>query len=175
MVSVSQRVVGTSSYSTHIASVFLSETHEEAHVGKMGLTHLIFFLIQHLAYDRKPFRWFPLDHCLYSSEHTTCIWNCLSWFHNYCTNSLYEQIITNKISPILFSHRSNVFSKFCLWILSTIMCRSAVLRMLWYTLHVKLLWVHPEDCQLSQVQKALFKLENQRATVVLTATETCVS
>lgn len=57
-----------------------------------------------------------------------------------------------------------------------------MLSMLWNTLHVKLLWIHPEDCQLSQVQKALFKLENQGATVVLTllllymhiATETCV-
>lgn len=55
--------------------------------------------------------------------------------------------------------------------------------MLWYTLHVKLLWIHAEDCQLSQVQKALLKLESQRGAVVWVlfllymhvATETCVS
>lgn len=58
-----------------------------------------------------------------------------------------------------------------------------MLRILWYTLHVKLLWIHAEDCQLSQVQKALLKLGNQREPVMLNlllfdmhvATETCVS
>lgn len=58
-----------------------------------------------------------------------------------------------------------------------------MLRILWYMLHVELLWTHAEDCQLSQVQKALLKLGDQRETVVLTlllfymhiATETCVS
>lgn len=58
-----------------------------------------------------------------------------------------------------------------------------MLRMLWYTLHVKLLWIHPEDGQLSQVQKALLELESQRGALVVAlllpymhiAREICVS
>lgn len=46
--------------------------------------------------------------------------------------------------------------------------------MLWYVLHVKLLWIHAQDCQLCQVQKALLKLENQRETVVLTTVKKVV-
>lgn len=124
--------------------------------------------------------WIPL----YSSEHTTRIWHCLSWFQNYNTNSLHKQITTNKISPILcFPIVQMCFLVLLLNSIHYSKMQKHNAQDALVLLHVKLLWIHAEDCQLSQVQKALTKLKNQRGIVVLillllymhVATGTCVS